>query len=161
MNDEILAVVKASAMRRWIGLAMLAGLGIVTLYVAMTQPPALLWQVFLIAVGLLALWGAVRLYAATQLHIELTRDEVRDSEGTVLARVADIRGIDRGAMAFKPSNGFLISTVTPGPRTWRPGLWWRFGRRVGIGGVVPGHQTKLMSDILSALLLERKEQGAD
>ncbi|GHF68253.1 hypothetical protein [Seohaeicola zhoushanensis] len=161
MDDEILAVIEASVIRRWIGLAMLAGLGGVTIYVALAKPPEPVWQVFLIGIGLLSLWAAARMYAATQLRIELTREVLRDSAGMVLARVEDIRSIERGAMAFKPSNGFLVTTNTPAGRAWRPGLWWRVGRRVGVGGVVPGHQAKLVSDILSALLLERNEKGAE
>ena len=161
MDDEIVAVVEASPVRRWMGIAMLVGLGVVTIFVALDTPPALLWQIFLIAVGVLAVWGAVRLYQATRLRIELTREGLRDSGGAVLARIEDIRTVERGAFAFKPSNGFLVTTHGRGPRAWRPGLWWRMGRRVGVGGVVPGHQTKLMADILSALLLERKQKGAD
>ncbi|MCB1342392.1 MAG: hypothetical protein KDK24_15250 [Pseudooceanicola sp.] len=161
MDDEILAVIEASPMRRWIGLIMLTGLAVVTIYVALSQPPAPVWQVFLIGLGLVSLWGAVRMYQATQARLELTREALRDDTGTVLARVADIRQVERGAFAFKPSNGFLVTTAEPQARAWRPGLWWRFGRRIGVGGVVPGHQAKLVSDILSALLVERREGGAD
>ena len=49
----------------------------------------------------------------------------------------------------------MLKTRTPGPRVWRPGIWWRIGRRVGIGGVMPGHQTKAMAEILAALQAER------
>lgn len=161
MDDEILTAIEASVMRRWIGLIMLAGLGLTTIYVAMAAPPIPVFQAFLIGIGLLAFWGAVRLFRATQLRIELTRREIRDTGGMVLARLDDIASVERGAFAFKPSNGFLVTTRTSAPRAWRPGLWWRIGRRVGVGGVVPGHQAKLMADIIAALLAERKQEGAD
>jgi len=69
--------------------------------------------------------------------------------------VADIERVDRGVFAFKPSNGFLVRTREPSARAWRPGLWWRFGRRIGVGGVTSANQTKAMSEILAAMLAER------
>lgn len=89
--------------------------------------------------------------------IELTPTELRDGDGTVIARVADIEALDRGVFAFKPSNGFLLRTAagTQDGNVWRPGLWWRIGRRVGIGGMTPGSQTKFMSEIISAMMASR------
>lgn len=157
MDDEILAVAGASPVRRWMGIAMVAFVGGLSVYVALSSAPFLVWQVFLIGVGALALGLAEKMRRATELRLELTSRELRDSSGQVLARVDQIKAVDRGFMAFKPSNGFVIQTTEPGARRWRPGMWWRVGRRVGIGGVVPGHQTKAMSDILAAILAQRNE----
>jgi len=111
----------------------------------------------LLAMGGLALWMADKMRRATAGAIELTATELRDSDGTVIARVEDIIGLDRGVFAFKPSNGFLLRTKpgTGGDRIWRPGLWWRIGRRIGVGGMTPGSQTKFMSEIISAMMAER------
>ena len=155
MDDEILAVVGASPVRRWMGIVMVAFVGGLSVYVALTSAPYFVWQVFLIAVGGSALGLAEKMRRATELKLELTSRELRDSSGQVLARVDQIKAVDRGFMAFKPSNGFVIQTTEPGARRWRPGLWWRVGRRIGVGGVTPGHQTKFMSDILVAMLAER------
>jgi len=159
MEDEVLARVRASAPRRWMGIAMLATIGGLSIYVALAAPPALIWQLFLLAVGALALFMAERLRRATELTLELTETELRDSGGRVLARVADIQSLDSSFFAFKPSNGFLIRTKTPAARAWRPGLWWRVGRRIGIGGVTPGSQTKMMAEILSAMLARRDQDS--
>ncbi|PJE36171.1 hypothetical protein CVM52_13350 [Pseudooceanicola lipolyticus] len=156
MDDEVLAVARASAPRRWIGIAMVVAVAAVTLYVAFSTPPAdLSFQVLLVLIGLGALWMAEVMRRSTELTIELTRSELRDSSGTCIARIEDITAVERGLLAFKPSNGFMLKTRTPGPRVWRPGIWWRIGRRVGIGGVMPGHQTKAMAEILAALQAER------
>lgn len=155
MSGEILATVEASAPRRVMGTVMLGTVGAVLVYVALAVPPAPLWIVFLLATGSAALWMAVRLWQATQHRIELTDDELRCSDGTVIAKVAEIEAVDRGVFAFKPSNGFLIRTSTPGPRAWMPGLWWRAGRRIGIGGVTPGAQSKTMSEILAIMIAKR------
>jgi hypothetical protein len=78
--------------------------------------------------------------------IELTETEIRTSNGEVLARMDEILAVDRGAFAFKPSNGFTLKLNTKKPRAWAPGLWWRFGRRVGVGGVTSAGQAKFMAE---------------
>lgn len=158
MTDEVLAVVEASAPRRWMGVAMLAIVGILVIYVAVVTPPEPAWQVFLIVMGAVSLWLAQRMYQATMHRIELTATELRSSTGEIIAKVADIRGMDRGVFAFKPSNGFLLRTESKGSRVWQPGLWWRMGRRIGIGGVTPGSQTKFMSETIAALMAERERE---
>ena len=94
---------------------------------------------------------------STSETLELTREELRESSGTVLAKVEDIVSIDRGAFAFKPSNGFLLRLSKPYKRDWRPGLWWRGGKRIGVGGMTPGRQTKYMSEIIAVMIAEREQ----
>lgn len=159
MSDEIVASVKASEARRYMGVGMLFAIGTLVIYVALATPPSTAWLVFLLVVGLGSLWLAVRMWQATQFKIELTEEELRCSDGNVIARVDDIENIDSGFFAFKPSNGFLIKTKTPASRIWQPGLWWRFGRRIGIGGVTPGSQSKAMSEILAAMIAMRNQAG--
>ena len=154
-GDEILATVAASAGRRILGIGMLAFLGVLVIYVALAEPPALGWQVFLIVLGTVALMVADAMRRSTAFRLELTREVLRDSGGEVIARVAEITSIDRGAFAFKPSNGFLLRTSTSATRKWRPGLWWRMGSRIGVGGMTPGRQTKYMAEIIAVMLAER------
>ena len=154
-SDEILATVGASAGRRVLAITALVTLGVLLVYVAFTGGPSFGWQVFLVAVGAGSLWLADLMRKATANVIHLTETELRDSDGTVIAQVEEIEGVDRGAFAFKPSNGFLLKTTAAGSRVWRPGLWWRVGRRVGVGGMTPGHQTKFMSEIIAVRLAER------
>ncbi|TDE40977.1 hypothetical protein [Antarcticimicrobium sediminis] len=155
MEDDILATVRVSALRRWLGIGVLLIFGGMVIYVALATPPEPQWQVFLLLIGAGALWLADRMRRATEHRLELTRTELRSSDGTRLAAIDEIETLDRGTFAFKPSNGFVIRTRAAGPRTWRPGLWWRLGRRVGVGGVTAASQTKAMSEILSAVLAER------
>ncbi|MDE4274325.1 hypothetical protein PXK58_08365 [Phaeobacter gallaeciensis] len=160
MNDEVVAKIEASVPRRVMGVGMLASVGIILIYVAFSTPPSAAWLVFLLVVGCAALWLSVRMWQATAYRIELTEEVLRCTDGTEIARVADIETIDRGFFAFKPSNGFLMRRKTPGSRAWMPGLWWRMGRRIGVGGVTPGSQSKAMSEILAAMIA-RRDMGAD
>ncbi len=151
-----LCSVAASAPRRWMGIGVLALLGGMLVYIAFVAPPDQMgWQVFLIVLGLTALALAEKMRRATELEIHLTAEGVFDSTGERIAALDNIRAVDRGSFAFKPSNGFMLRLETPAPRRWQPGIWWRMGRRVGIGGVMPGAQTKIMAEMLQAMLQER------
>ena len=157
-DDEVLATVRASAGRRILGIGLLSLLAVMVIYVAITTPPSLGWQIFLIALGAGALMIANAMRKSTSETLELTRTELRDSAGVVLARMEDVEGIDRGAFAFKPSNGFLLRLSQPYTRAWQPGLWWRAGRRIGVGGMTPGRQTKFMSEIIAVMIAEHAEE---
>lgn len=154
-QEEVLATVTASIGRRFLGVASLWILAFVLVYVSLFETPALGWRLFLLGAGLGAFWMGERVRLASQLSLELTDEELRDSAGTVLARIDNIRAMDRGMFAFKPSNGFLLTLKTRETRVWKPGVWWRFGRRVGVGGMTPGAQTKFMAEMISAMIAER------
>ncbi|OWU75270.1 hypothetical protein [Phaeobacter sp. 22II1-1F12B] len=156
MNGEILAVVTPSPVRRWMGVLMQSLIGMISIYVAFASPPEPKWQFALIVIGGAAFWSARKMQRATGQSLELTETELRSSEGETIAKVSEVEAIDRGFLAFKPSNGFLITLKSPGQRRWQPGLWWCLGRRIGIGGVVPGHQSRVMADLLAAMIADRK-----
>lgn len=160
MSNEVLARVEASAPRRALGVGMLLSLGGLLLYIALATPPggpALL--VMLVGMGAGALLAADRMRQATRLALELTEDGLRRSDGQMLARVEEFASIDRGAFAFKPSHGFMLKLRGPAGAAWAPGMYWRFGRRIGVGGVTPGAQTKMMADMIAAMIMERREDS--
>ncbi len=157
MNEEILATVEASRGRRFFGITTLSGLAVLLISIALFRPPAELgWQVFLVAMAAAAAWLADRMRRATQSRIELTQTEVRTSDGMVIAKIDEIQSLDRGMLAFKPSNGFLMKLRASDRAVWVPGLWWRVGRRVGVGGMTAASQTKFMAEIISAMMAERE-----
>jgi len=161
-QPEVLARVSASAPRRVMGITVLAVMGGVLIYAALAQPPQVFfWQAVLLLAGGLNLYLAERMRRATVMTLELTREALRDTEGRVLARLDQIETVNRGMFAFKPSNGFVVTTRQPQDRHWNPGLWWRFGTRIGVGGVTPAAQTKLMADTIQTLLNERRKPRND
>lgn len=155
MSDP-LATVSASLPRRMFGLATLLCLGGVVIYIAMARPPEVLgWQVFLLIMGGAALWLAEKLRRATLGGIVLTAEGLFDTEGRELARLDQIKGVERGMFAMKPSNGFTVLLTEKPGNAWAPGLWWRLGRRLGVGGVTAAGQCKGMAEILTALVADR------
>lgn len=155
-TTERLAVIRASGLRRAFGAGLLGALGAFLAWVALADDPAFGWRLFLLAVSVSALWLAVRLWQATGEAVELTADGLRESSGRVIAPLSQIEGIDRGLFAFKPSNGFTVRLNAPAGRAWAPGLWWRLGRRVGVGGVTSANEAKFAAEMLVELLAERR-----
>lgn len=153
--DDMVAQITPSPLRRAIAIGILATLGGMLIYLALSRPPAaLVWQVFLLLTGGLVLYLAEQVRRATALTIELSDGRIVDSSGRELCRLDEIESVERGAFAFKPSNGFLIRLKSRKPGIWAPGLWWRTGRRIGVGGVTPASQAKFMSDLIAYRLKE-------
>jgi len=155
LDDDVEVVLAASAGRRVIGVGSVALLGLILLYLALVQAPSVGWQLFMVGFGTLALWLAQRMWRATRLRLELSLSGLRCSDGRIVAPMDEIIGVERGAFAFKPSNGLMIKLRRKAPFAWEPGLWWRIGRRVGIGGVTPGTPAKVMAEILQDRLNRR------
>lgn len=152
-EDEILAELYPSLPRRLLGTGCLVALGVLcgmlgAAAVHTSPVTALAYVGLTVAAGFMA----YRLWTSTETYIELTRTVLRDSTGRTMARVKDIRTVERGAFAFKPSHGFVVMLETPAPRVVVPGVWWRFGRRIGVGGTAPPGQARFMAEVLSELV---------
>lgn len=152
MDHEVIAVMEVSTLRRYLAVAVLGGAALVVFNAAFMPDLSIALRFGGVAFGCLALVAAVQVYIATKHRVELTREELRDSSGVSIARLEDIASLDRGFLAFKPSNGVALRMHASAARTWKPGLWWRFGRRIGLGGIVSAQQTRFLSDRLGELL---------
>ncbi len=157
---DVLVSIGASRPRLVVGVGMQILLGAILIWVAAAHPPETIgWQLFLLAAGGAALWSAYASWAAGRRHLTLTRETLADSSGAVLCRIEDIREVSRGVFAFKPARGFSLVLKRPHKGAWAPGLWWRIGRRVGVGGMTGAAETRLMAEMIEALLAERAARG--
>ena len=157
VRENVLAIVRPTIMHRMFGTGSLSILGLFLIWIMLTQSQGgILWQVFLAALGTGALWLAMNMWRATGGAIELTREVLRTSDGEIIAKIADIASHDRGMFAIKPSNGFIIRLKSGSRSRWKPGLWWRLGRWVGVGGVTSGSQTGAMAHVISTLMEENR-----
>ncbi|EPX80902.1 hypothetical protein [Litoreibacter arenae] len=155
-RTEVIAGLIPSAPRRMFGTTVLYALGALLFYLVVSQPPDGLHLVFLLAlIGAASIYGGYKMWQATGYMIELTEEELRLSNGDTIFRMDNVAKVDRSFFAFKPSNGFLVTLKTSQPFAWAPGLWWRFGKRVGVGGLTSGAEGKIMADTLSAMIAVR------
>lgn len=148
-NSEILLTLSPTIGRRVIAAGSLGALGVLLLNFGFETQG--LWSAFFLLFGAVVLFGAHRLWLATGGRLELTRTELRTGTGRVLTPISNVKSIDRGAFAFKPSNGFLVKLEEPHGAGWSPGLWWQRGRLLGIGGVVRGGESRAMAEFIMAI----------
>lgn len=161
-TEPVLARLEASPARRVLGAGVLGGLGLILLWLALWHPPgriALQLMLLVLAGGAIAL--TVALWQATRVGLILTARELRDTEGERLALVSQIEAVSRGALAFKPSQGFVLRLAPDagGARRWRPGLWWRLGRSLGVGGVTPRNEGRFMAEAIAGLIGQGASSG--
>lgn len=149
IGDEIILSIRPSAGRRLLGAICLAGLA--ALLFPLVLRTTGLWQLVFLASAIAVLLGALRLWQATGDSLELTREEFRTGSGRVLTPISNVASVDRGVFAFKPSNGFLVKLQEPSGSGWAPGLFWQRGRMIGVGGVLPGGQSRAMAELITAL----------
>ena len=152
---EILAKLDVAPARRWVAIFVIAGLSILMIALAAEPSTKLTSKLIFAMVGALVGWGALRLHAATRHSVILTETELVTTSGEVLCQVEDIIRVERGAFAFKPSGGFTLKLARKAPAGWAPGLWWKFKRTVGIGGVTNAGAAKAMADIILVKISER------
>lgn len=145
--DEI--TLTPSTPRRIMAVGSLGMVGVLCLGMSTRASDSDLARVALAVIGAAALLGSWHFWNASATSLVLRDGALRTSDGEVITTVDNIASIDRGTFAFKPSSGFLIRTHTPAARRWVPGLWWRMGRRIGIGGVFPASPAKLMAETLA------------
>ncbi|MFT7310463.1 MAG: hypothetical protein ACI853_000949 [Paracoccaceae bacterium] len=162
MSPVVLATVTPSAPRRLVALGAVWALGALLIFVAFDlEQAAFIARAVLLAAGAGTIWLGDWLRRATLTSLELTEEDLRDSSGTILARMDEVVSIERSALALKPSNGFVIVLKSSRGRFWAPGLWWRMGRRVGVGGVCSAREAKAMSDVIALKLAEKRLEGID
>ena len=152
-NPETIAKLAPSTARFWSALVIITAFGALLLWIAATGAAGTAIGTIISLVS-----SALAFYAATVINkiknrsLILTRDGLFDDQGTALCKMENIESLDRSFFAFKPSNGFVIKLKSKTDRAWVPGLWWRYGKRVGVGGVTSVAQAKAMADTLTLLL---------
>ena len=154
--SQPLAFVRPSTARRVVGVGVQWVVGLALLRIAVLMPPADSgWRLGVVLLALVALAAGEWLRRATGATLILTAETLSDSSGRVLTPVAGIASVGSGVFALKPSNGFILTLAGPAPTAWAPGLWWRLGNRLGVGGVTNGRETRVMAEVITAMIAAR------
>lgn len=156
--DETIIEIGASPLRRLLGAGALALICAILLWNGyqnfIKSGSGLLLMLFALA-GYYAAW---RFWQSSSIRLVLTPTELRDSRGRLVANIADIVALQRDAFGIiKPTNGFVIATREKQPAAFIPGIWWRLGNRIGIGGLTGSGEGKAMAELLQELLRRRDD----
>jgi hypothetical protein len=155
--DKPLITVKPSLPRLWFSVMALGALGGLMLWIALAHPPSDLgWRLFLLLGGGAIGWVGVSILGLRDRALVLTEAALLDTRHGEICRIDEIAKVDRGVFAVKPSRGFALALAQRGDRRWVPGLWWRIGRSVGVGGMTGAAETKLMAEMIEAMVAVRK-----
>ena len=154
-HDIRLAVSPARRLFSAASVAALAGLSIALGLGTATMAPA--GRAVLAGGGIGGLWLARALWhAGGRALIFSPAAGLAEEGGRPVAPIEAIETVDRGVFAFKPSGGFVVTLRAPMPAAWAPGLWWRLGRRVGVGGAVTPAAARAMADMIAIELARRQ-----
>lgn len=146
---EIRARIEVSRSRYWLTLAAIVALVLVLAGLAVDPGLGALMRSLFAALALALAALAAALLARGRGGLTLTEDGLRDDAGHEVCTWSAIRAVNRGLSPIRPSKGFLIYLNAPAPRGWHPGLWWRWGTRIGVGGMVAGRQASFMADLMT------------
>ena len=153
---EVLLELAVSPMRRYFSIITMLLLSVLLINAAFVSlSGSIVTFVTLGAFGLGSVSAAIKMHSATSNLLRLRRDGLHSSDGKILAEISNIDRVERGLFALRPPNGFLIVLKSPMRRAWHPGLWWRLGTRVGVGGMTSKTQGKLLAERLDMLLQDR------
>lgn len=146
---QSLQELRASKIRRVLACGVLVVIGGMFWWVGM-QDDQMGWpsRAMMAGFGALWLWGAFELWRGTAGAVILNDTGIVDSSGAQVTSIENIAAIERGIVSMKPSHGMLLKLSESGSAKWVPGLWWRLGARVGIGGLTAKRDTRLFAEAL-------------
>ncbi|MEO0344428.1 MAG: hypothetical protein AAF198_13420 [Pseudomonadota bacterium] len=98
--------------------------------------------VILLAIAALFMWAAWRMWNAPHFGIVFDGDSLKTEDGATIAKMSEIQSVQVGLFVMRPSNGFMMMMKQPGIFPTRPGVVWRQGRRIGIGGILRSSEAK-------------------
>lgn len=155
-NEAVLARLEPSPFRRGLGISMQVAMAGFLIWLALELPREVMAQrIGMLLFAALLIYGAYLTWRATATGIMLTASGLRDGSGRVLAEMVNIRDVSRGALSMRPSQGFSVLLHDRMSVAWVPGLWWRFGKRVGIGGLTQPALAKHMAETISGMIAAR------
>lgn len=149
--------IKPSLARVIIGAAAAGGLGCFVLWIAIQgNELSGLQRVVVVILGLLLAAAGWLMARNMKQTLVMNEHGLSDGRGTVICSLDQIVTVERGLSVLKPSNGFVVTIKDPMSSAWVPGVWWRYGRRIALGGLLPGGAMKVMAATLEHAVNARK-----
>lgn len=158
MAAEPIFTLRVAPIRRGFALTILGVLFLACVWLCLTVDSGIRsWVAFTMA----AIWGGcalnIAVFSARALH--LYDDRLETDRTTPLFNLDDVLEIQQAERAGRKGAALVVRLRAPLGATWHVGLFWRFGARIGIGGLTAPHDIAMLGDHLESLLNLHAKQG--
>lgn len=109
-------------------------------------------KIFFTTLGSLIVYLAFRFASKPKRGIIFNKCGLYELNGELICPLEEIKEVDTSPYTFKPANGFIIRLKKPTKFDWSPGLWWRYNKRMTIGGMISKQESVIASQLLKRLL---------
>ena len=106
----------------------------------------------------LALWFTRFLKRYSKVGFLINQSGLFNLDGSIICEIGDIEIIDVSPYTFKSANGFIVILKTKNSFKLIPGLYWRLGKRLSIGGLVSKTESKFLSQALLRFYEEKEKK---
>ena len=143
--------------RRWFGVFSL-GLPALIIGALLVQGAitSLISTVILLVVAGVFGWSAYRMATVPAKGIVFDGKSLETEDGLVLAKMDEIVDVQTSIFAMKPTNGFTLILNSTSKMPTRPGIFWRQGRHMGVGGLLRASEAKSIGKAIQAEVVRPK-----
>ena len=106
----------------------------------------------------LAFWFRSFLKRYSKVGFLINQSGLFNLDGSIICEIGDIERIDVSPYTFKSANGFIVILKTKSSFKSIPGLYWRLGNRLSIGGLVSKNESKFLSQTLLGFYEENEKK---
>ena len=105
---------------------------------------------------ILAFWFKNFLKKYSKVGFLINEQGLFNLDKSPICKMHEIDRVDASPYTFKSANGFIIILKTKNSFESVPGLYWKVGKRISIGGLVSKNESKFLSGLLLQFLEEQK-----
>lgn len=125
-------------------------LGVIILFNSLTLDYAA--NIFFFCIGLGIIFFCFRIYQRRDKGFLITPKAILEKTGDVICSFDEIDKIDTSPFSFKATNGFVVQLKNRTDFDFSVGLWWKYNKRLSIGGMVSKNESKYLSIVLQEKL---------
>ena len=111
---------------------------------------------FLPLILLLGFWFKNFLKKYSKVGFLINEQGLFNLDKSPICKMHEIDRVDASPYTFKSANGFIIILKTKNSFESVPGLYWKLGKRISIGGLVSKNESKFLAGLLMQFLEKQK-----
>ncbi|MEE2775026.1 MAG: hypothetical protein VYE27_08945 [Pseudomonadota bacterium] len=109
-------------------------------------------NLFFFCIGLTIILISYRIYQNRDKGFIITPCGIFEKNGRLICNFNEIDKIDTSPFSFKATNGFVVKLKNKTTFDFSVGLWWKYNRRLSIGGMISKNESKYLSIVFQEKL---------